>query len=249
MNRRTSALAFALTVVTPLSGIAGEDALMPLSRDARVEPGPGDVPSSPLDLPFEKRYPDPMIHRSWDIPGSKTLKVIEVFDRSQLAEDPIGTSLWIAHPDGRKEPLTTKGLERAIAEQKITAKTAKDAWTIAVLPAVCQGYLQHVWLSGQPQPTNTAVPAEVWAKLPKKSVKRVKGGFDVELASVEERRGFMLGAPVAFAFAWKVELRGSEVRYVQRTVWSTFGGEEEAEPVKAAPKSNVEGKGEGSGAP
>jgi hypothetical protein len=90
-------------------------------------------PAAPAEKTFAQRYPQPMIHATAEtaVPG---LKVIWVFDRSQLAEDPIVPLPWFDTTDGAKFRGNLGGLSLALDHLGFAPKSEADA--IAVLEAL-----------------------------------------------------------------------------------------------------------------
>lgn len=165
----------------------------------------------PREESFDERYPHPQIHRSWAAPIGQ-FKIIEVFDSSQLIEDPIGTSLWIELPDGRKRSFSAEALASIAREQRIAPSTEEEAWAFATLPVLCTSHLSRaaIW---EPGPSQREVPPKTLERLTPPSTVRVEGGWDVGFTSVVEGHYHRAIA------RWRVTFRGSDIRFAAEEIW------------------------------
>ena len=167
---------------------------------------------------FDQRYPEPRIHNSWKLP-TEGLRVIEVFDRSQEAEDPVGTALWIEVPNGKPVRYSQTKLI-SLVEKYVPAPTTKSAAVaLAVLPAICRTYLNSavIW-----KPALGPLPGIATKDQPNTTVvtKRIKGGWSVHYFSVVSDHNFFTGDTRRSVYHWEVVLRGSVMSAKQRVIYS-----------------------------
>jgi|GEM_PF-4523188 len=83
------------------------------------------------EMTFKQVYPDPVIHDRYKS-SIKGVEVWAVYDKSQLAEDPVGISHWIVA--GRKKfRAHIEGVQRALPHIKFEPRTDAQALEAALL--------------------------------------------------------------------------------------------------------------------
>lgn len=168
---------------------------------------------------FATRYPDPVVHARTAAPLDG-VDIIEVYDRSQATEDPIGTSLWFDLPEGDKLPFDARGLSAVLGRRNVTATSSAAAYEIATLLAEHGPPGGSATLVHRSGGLDDAVPKGVRAKLEPPRVEgrapRWRVRFDVVLR-FPPPPGM---APSMAVERWTVSLDDKAVEVRKQTLYS-----------------------------
>ena len=189
---------------------------------------PGDpFEDRPARPDFDQAYPKPIIHSS-KAASKGGFKLIEVTDESNLAEDPVGTDLWIELADGSHRRFSKAALVALIAELGLTFDSEAEAWEFAIMPALCTTYQRPATIWEPTLSLPSKVPGKVIADLPTRSVRKTPAGWEIEFAIVQYSNAFWKrGDPDIDLYIWNVQLEGSKLQHQIRSHWSSDG------PVRA----------------
>ena len=180
------------------------------------------LPYTTDDAAFKERYPNPLINGRRPA-GVGGLKVLEVFHRSQQAEDPIRTSFWLVNMRGEKFRLDRGGVERALRSVRFAPRDAAEALRAATLRFTHHG--DYKVMEGPLLPRVKA-PREALSMISAPAVDRLKGGryrvtFHVFFSSMTAR---YLGQDNRSLSRCTARVGPGTLSLRQETMWTSFGG-------------------------
>lgn len=150
--------------------------------------GPRTPASDVLRSDFRKRFVDPVVHSTRRAPGGR-FEIIEVFDRSQMQERPIRTSLWITDTD-TPTPFSRPALwERILALEPLSNSEHAMGW--AQLMALTTEHVRSVWV-WRSSMVNEHLPAGLAARLDEPEVRHDGSAWVVRFDTVQVERSFGL---------------------------------------------------------
>ena len=125
--------------------MAGPVVIVPAGN---ATPRPPDSEAPPMEVAprparsFKERYPSPVLGEFGPSPV-QGLAFFKVYDKSQMAEDPLIPALWIRTPDGQMLETDLDGYRRALSAVRWAPASAKEALVFARFYATAKTGLNH----------------------------------------------------------------------------------------------------------
>ena len=193
----------------------------PAPRSGPSQAAAAALPFTTDDAAYKERYPNPKIN-SRRLTGLGGLKVLEVFDRAEQAEDPIRTTFWLVNTRGDKFRLDRGGVERALRSIRFAPRDEAAARRVATLRFTHDG--DYKVMEGPLLPRVKA-PREALSMVSTPTVEGLKGGryrvtFHVFFSS---RTARYFGQDNRSLSRCTAMVGPGTLSLSQETIWTSFG--------------------------